>query len=137
MHFETPLLAQSLVMIVVQLLLLHACVSAFAKSDVLSHSHHAPVGLCTFVNVTKLEPLKSFLVGLSWQSFWKWHRMQEYMLTITGFSLVAAVLTALLGSWSFYSELVGLVSLLLEASLGLPQFLKNYEHASTHGMRCA
>jgi hypothetical protein len=51
------------------------------------------------------------------------------------FTAVAALLTVILGGVSAFVEFLGFASLLTEASLGVPQWLRNYEHKSTEGMR--
>ena len=63
--------------------------------------------------------------------------MREYGATIAGFTAAMAALTLLLSWWSVYVELLGLDALMLEASLGLPQFMRNRAQSSTHGMRCS
>ena len=61
--------------------------------------------------------------------------MREYALTIAGFVAACGLLTFLLGSYWLYAEGLGLLSLLLEAGLGVPQFLTNLRRKSTEGMR--
>lgn len=51
------------------------------------------------------------------------------------FTLLASVVTvAFIGS-PYYVELLGLLALMTEAMLGMPQFYRNYQSQSTEGMR--
>lgn len=51
------------------------------------------------------------------------------------FSFVGAVVMYLLIDVPIFVETIGLLALLTEAMLGLPQFVRNFCHKSTEGMR--
>jgi fucose permease len=67
--------------------------------------------------------------------FWKWTRFRDYCLFLTMFWVVGCILTFLLVRVTVFVELLGLLALLSEACLGLPQVWKNYSNQSTAGMR--
>lgn len=51
--------------------------------------------------------------------------------------MVAGTLTYVLRDVPPFIETLGFCSLLMEATLGLPQWVTNYKRKSTEGMRCA
>eukprot|EP00730_Choanoeca_flexa_P015551 TRINITY_DN7167_c0_g2_i4.p1 TRINITY_DN7167_c0_g2~~TRINITY_DN7167_c0_g2_i4.p1 ORF type:complete len:278 (+),score=37.26 TRINITY_DN7167_c0_g2_i4:192-1025(+) len=116
--FETPLLLQSGIMIVALLMVQHACVTA-------EPTRLTPV------------PIHFSIKNLSMETFWQWTSFHDYLQAVAWFVFVYAALTYLLHNISLFVELTGLMSLLLEASLGIPQFLSNYRQESTQGMSIA
>ena len=69
------------------------------------------------------------------KAFWKWSNFEDYIQFLFVFTAVVAFLTSYLYTWPLYVEMLGLVALVTEATLGLPQFLHNHQHKSTAGMR--
>ena len=61
--------------------------------------------------------------------------MHEYAVTIAVFTAACGTLTLLFSTFWIFVEGLGLLSLLLEAGLGVPQFLENHRRKSTEGMR--
>ena len=51
------------------------------------------------------------------------------------FSLVCGFITFLFSGYSVYVEALGFMAVFTEAMLGVPQFYRNYQNKSTHGMR--
>jgi len=51
------------------------------------------------------------------------------------FTLLASVVTFTFIGSAYYVELLGLLALMTEAMLGVPQFYRNYRNQSTEGMR--
>jgi len=67
--------------------------------------------------------------------FWKWSDFASYVQFMTLFTLLASVVTvAFIGS-AYYIESLGLLALMTEAMLGVPQLYQNYKNQSTEGMR--
>ncbi|XP_056384331.1 solute carrier family 66 member 2-like isoform X1 [Hyla sarda] len=112
--FEVPLLLQSLMMIITMLSLLHLC--------------------CTVQTVnrvsTKYHAFTDFDIG----HFWKWNRFEDYLQFCLSVTIFGALLTYILLDIPVFVEGLGLVALLIEAMLGLPQMLQNLRNKSTRGM---
>lgn len=116
-HFETPLLLQSFIMIATMMVMLHLCIKVkFASKD--GHTH---VTKHTFL---ELDP----------KYFWKWTRFNDYIQCLAFFTLVMAYITWLLIEVQAFVETLGFAAVFIEAMLGTPQFLKNYQNKSTQGM---
>ncbi|KAM4721880.1 solute carrier family 66 member 2-like [Rhinophrynus dorsalis] len=112
--FEFPLLMQSILMIITMLTMLHLC--------------------CSMQTVNRVSTKQHFFTDFELVYFWKWSRFEDYLqfcfcLTITG-----ALLTYVFLDASAYVEGIGLLALLTEAMLGVPQLLKNFKSNSTRGM---
>lgn len=67
--------------------------------------------------------------------FWKWTDFQSYLDFMLLFAALVGILTYLLVDVPLFVETVGLLAVLTEAMLGIPQFLRNFTNKSTNGMR--
>ena len=67
--------------------------------------------------------------------FWKWTDFSSYIQFMVVFTLLAGVVTFMFIRSPYYVELLGLLALMTEAMLGVPQFYRNYRNKSTEGMR--
>eukprot|EP00118_Oscarella_pearsei_P027152 m.310839 g.310839 ORF g.310839 m.310839 type:complete len:255 (+) comp55443_c0_seq1:15-779(+) len=110
--YELPLLAQSVVMIMTMLIVLKLCVQVKGERE------------------TKRQSLTDFNLS----DFWDWSCFNDYVVFLLVFTGILALITFVLLGSTFYVETLGFTSLLMEASLGLPQFLKNASNKSTEGM---
>lgn len=66
--------------------------------------------------------------------FWAWDDFNSYLTFILSLGLVMAVLTVIFTFSTWYFEIVGAIALTIEASLGMPQALKNFKQKSTEGL---
>ncbi|KAI6225235.1 PQ-loop repeat-containing protein 1 [Aphelenchoides fujianensis] len=114
-RFETVLLCQSVVMIGCMLLMLEISVR---------------------MNKRMLPPsqLKSIWKGHLISDFWKWNDLTSFIAVLGLFTLVASIITFLFIRFPIYVEALGMVALLVEACLGLPQLIRNFQRKSTQGM---
>ncbi|CAB0036524.1 unnamed protein product [Trichogramma brassicae] len=117
-HFETPLLLQSILMIIAMLYMIKVCVSIQNEQQLIKMKER------TF---TDFET----------KYFWKWTDFQSYIDFVLIFGIVGAMMMYVFIDIPLFVESVGLLALLTEAMLALPQFLKNYRNKSTHGMSIA
>jgi len=67
-------------------------------------------------------------------TFWKWENYADYLLFISFFSSSVGLLTIPLRSNPTYQALLGFSSAGVEALLGAPQFLLNYQRQNTSGL---
>lgn len=113
--FELPLLVQSVVMSASMFLMLQLCVKTRNLSTIVPQPRH------TFTD----SP---------WRHFWAWTDFLSYVEFMASFALFSGALLYLLLDVEVVVEVIGLVALLTEALLGLPQFWRNLQNQSTHGM---
>jgi len=72
--------------------------------------------------------------GDFFSAFWRWNDLSSFMLALLLFTFVGSVISVIFMKYTFYVEALGMISLLVEACLGLPQFLRNLQRKSTQGM---
>lgn len=113
-HFETPLLIQSFVMIGTMMVMLNLCI----KTKFSKESH-----------VTKHT-----FMELDLKYFWKWTRFVDYAQATAVFIVFCGYFTWLMIDIDIFVETLGFAAVFIEAMLGTPQFLKNYQNKSTQGM---
>ncbi|XP_060232980.1 solute carrier family 66 member 2 isoform X2 [Meriones unguiculatus] len=114
-HFESPLLWQSIVMILTMLLMLK---------------------LCTEVRVAnELNVKRRSFTDFDPHHFWHWSNFADYVQCVLAFTGVAGYVTYLSIDSALFVETLGFLAVLTEAMLGVPQLYRNYRHRSTEGMR--
>lgn len=113
-YFETPLLWQSIIMIVTMLTMLNLCTSVRTA--------------------TELSTKRRSFIDFEWSYFWSWSRFVDYLQCVLGFTLLAAYLTYLLLDSPVYVETLGFLAVFTEAMLGTPQLYCNHQNKSTDGM---
>ncbi|XP_071785408.1 solute carrier family 66 member 2-like isoform X1 [Asterias amurensis] len=112
--FEIPLLAQSVIMLVTMMTMLH---------------------LCTRVKrIQEISIGKRRFIDFETKHFWNWTYFVDYVLFISAFSILGGVITYLLAGQSIFVETLGFLAVFVEAMLGMPQFYRNYQNKSTVGM---
>jgi len=114
-HYETPLLIQSSVMLMAMFVML--------EISVRMKRHNTQKSLRT-----------SIWKGHFMTDFWQWTDLPSYFVALAMFSAGASLLTAIFIQYSWYVDGLGLVALLTEACLGVPQLLRNFQRKSTAGM---
>lgn len=113
-HFELPLLIQSFVMILTMMVMLSLCIRVKYSKHQAVHKHK--------------------FSELDLEYFWKWTRFVDYIQCLACFTLFIGYITWLFINNSIYVETLGFMAVFIEAMLGMPQFLKNYQNKSTIGM---
>lgn len=117
-HYEIPLLLQSIFMIITMLIMIKLCVNVRNRSQI-------------------IKARERVFSDLDTNFFWKWTDFQSYLDFMLLFAGLGGVLTYLLVDVPIFIETVGLLAVLIEAVLGVPQFLRNYCNKSTSGMSIA
>ncbi|XP_067268189.1 solute carrier family 66 member 2 isoform X2 [Chanodichthys erythropterus] len=113
-YFETPLLWQSIIMIITMLIML---------------------SLCTNVRMaTELNTKRRSFTDFDWNYFWFWSRFVDYLQCVLAFTVLAAYVTYLLLDSVLFVESLGFLAVFTEAMLGTPQLYCNYQNKSTEGM---
>lgn len=69
--------------------------------------------------------------------FWKWTDFQSYLEFLLLFAALGGILMYFLMGVPIFIESVGLIAVLTEAMLGVPQFICNFRNKSTNGMSIA
>jgi len=67
-------------------------------------------------------------------SFWRWNDLSSFVIALCVFTGIAGAITALFTKYRVFVEALGMVALLVEACLGLPQLFRNFSRKSTTGM---
>ncbi|XP_050992260.1 solute carrier family 66 member 2 isoform X2 [Labeo rohita] len=113
-YFETPLLWQSIIMIITMLIMLN---------------------LCTNVRMaTELNTKRRSFTDFDWNHFWSWSHFVDYLQCVLAFTVLAAYVTYLLLDSVLFVESLGFLAVFTEAMLGTPQLYCNYQNKSTEGM---
>jgi chromate transport protein ChrA len=112
-RFDTVLLVQSFLLIAFMFVLLELCVRLKTK--------------------TSYEK-NSLLDGLSWANFWNWDDFASYVVFVAGATFLVGLLTVIFLDSSIYVELLGFCALATEATLGVPQVLRNHKKKSVAGV---
>ena len=115
-RFELSLLYQSLLMILVQLILLRVALQ-----------HRPPLPPPTPFS-TKPHSSRPY-------NFWQWPSQTPYWHFLLSFFGALSLLTLLFGRFESYTNLLGMLGLGIEATLPLPQLLKNQKEKSCKGFR--
>eukprot|EP00947_MAST-08B_sp_MAST-8B-sp1_P002652 g2652.t1 len=117
-RFELPLLFQSIVLIVSQMVLMEAwCDSDRRWKPAVHIRDGAAQGLPGFV-----------------RAWWTWNTFDSYVIAMGSLAAGLVALTFLLADSAAYFEVLGFAALGIEANLGTPQMLKNFRQGSTAGM---
>ncbi|XP_076638074.1 solute carrier family 66 member 2 [Colletes latitarsis] len=114
-HYEIPLLLQSIFMIITMFIMIKLCITVQNKSQMIKAREHV---------------FTDFDINF----FWKWTNFQSYLNFMLLFGALVGILTYLLVDVPIFVETVGLLAVLTEAMLGVPQFLCNVTNKSTNGM---
>ncbi|XP_063155081.1 solute carrier family 66 member 2 isoform X2 [Candoia aspera] len=113
-HFESPLLLQSIIMIVTMLLMLK---------------------LCTEVRVAnELNIKRRSFSDFDLNSFWHWNKFADYVQCVLAFTGVTGCITYLSLDSGIFVETLGFLAVFIEAMVGIPQLYRNYQNRSTEGM---
>ncbi|XP_011300185.1 PQ-loop repeat-containing protein 1 isoform X1 [Fopius arisanus] len=117
-RFELPLLLQSILMNITMLVMIRLCITVRNKNQIIKAKER------TFTD-------------LDIKYFWKWTDFQSYLDFILLFGVAGGFLMYLFADYPIFVESVGLLAVLTEAMLGVPQFLRNLHNKSTEGMSIA
>ncbi|XP_054165386.1 solute carrier family 66 member 2-like isoform X1 [Oppia nitens] len=171
-HFETPLLVQSIVMIIAMILLIELCIRTNNKDLLIPNKNRFfietlkshPInnhlindkkcmndknsmnyiinpksGSVYFIdlkssdgNVCNFQPKKFFDFDVRY--FWQWTDFISYIEFLATFTIITGVLIYIMLDVSIFVEAIGFLSVFIEALLGAPQLIKNYQNKSTLGM---
>ncbi|KAJ2959625.1 hypothetical protein NQZ79_g4965 [Umbelopsis isabellina] len=142
-RFDLTLLFQSILMIIAQFILLELVVkhrpvpSASARYSVVGRasfsSDLSSVDDPDFEDVLFPPSSQRHFIGRLWNRFWAWERFIDYVIFLLGFTGVTLVLYIIFGSFPVFIEILGAVSLSIEATVPVPQCIANFKARSTHG----
>ncbi|CAF3998395.1 unnamed protein product [Rotaria sp. Silwood2] len=133
-HFETPLLLQSIVMIICMLIMLELWTRVHSQtlrrsstSDTSSNISNSKEQLTDDVSDKKFTDFEV-------DYFWRWTTFSSYLQFLFIFTLILSITTWILHKNLIYIETIGLLAVFCEALLGVPQFVRNFRVKSTEGM---
>ncbi|XP_030301885.1 solute carrier family 66 member 2 isoform X1 [Calypte anna] len=131
-RFESPLLWQSIVMIITMLLMLKLCTEVRVSNELnlKRRSFAAAEGKDEEI---KAFPKRSFL-DFDLNYFWHWSKFTDYVQCVLLFTGVTGYITYLWLDSFLFVETLGFLAVFTEAMLGVPQLYRNYRNKSTEGM---
>ncbi|XP_006897286.1 PREDICTED: PQ-loop repeat-containing protein 1 isoform X1 [Elephantulus edwardii] len=129
-HFESPLLWQSIIMILTMLLMLRLCTEVHVNSELNLKRRSFADSKDEEIRV----PLRRSYLDFDPQHFWCWSSFSDYVQCVLAFSGVAAYITYLCIDSVLFVETLGFLAMFTEAMLGVPQLYRNHRHRSTEGM---
>jgi hypothetical protein len=142
-RFDITLLFQSILMIITQLILLelivrhHPLPSASARYSTVGRnsfsSDLSSVDDPDFDDVLFPPSSHRHALGRLYSRFWAWERYVDYIIFLAAFTAITALLYVIFGSFSVFIEILGAVSLGIEATVPVPQCIANFKARSTHG----
>ncbi|XP_044149364.1 solute carrier family 66 member 2 isoform X1 [Bufo gargarizans] len=131
-HFESPLLWQSIIMIVTMLLMLQLCTEVRVAND-LTTKRRLFTASDSKDEEFKTHPKRCFL-DFDMNYFWYWSRFTDYVQCVLAFTAVTGYITYLSLDSVLYVETLGFLAVFTEAMLGIPQLYRNHQNNSTEGM---
>ncbi|WVR09058.1 hypothetical protein IAU60_006119 [Kwoniella sp. DSM 27419] len=162
-RFETPLLVQSLLLILSQLLLLAICLHYAPSSDAagegVDYAALSPMPSPNPASATQQNQedaeylnrppltrspssanrrMKGLFVGMGAKrpfDFWQWEGYGAYLEFLAGLIVVLGMLQVILGRWMWYIDALGFIALTIESTLPIPQFISNWKRKSCYGFR--
>ncbi|GAB7342787.1 hypothetical protein MBLNU457_g0924t2 [Dothideomycetes sp. NU457] len=123
-HYDTSLLIQASLMVVVQAVLLYVALNGRPQMNAASHLS---------------QPFAGSREGDTYVSrpfnFWQWRSPRPYWLTLAYYAGGLLIMQMLIGTPPWYVTLQGYVALGIEAGLPIPQILSNQRNQSCKGFR--
>uniref|UniRef100_A0A671SRH6 Solute carrier family 66 member 2 n=1 Tax=Sinocyclocheilus anshuiensis TaxID=1608454 RepID=A0A671SRH6_9TELE len=130
-YFETPLLWQSIIMIITMLIMLNLCTSVRMATELNTKRRSFTA---TDSKDEEIKVPKRLFLDFDWNYFWSWSRFVDYLQCVLAFMVLAAYVTYLLLDSVLFVESLGFLAVFTEAMLGTPQLYCNYRNKSTEGM---
>ncbi|KAA0190386.1 PQ-loop repeat-containing protein 1 [Fasciolopsis buskii] len=125
--FSTPLLVQSVIMVVAMLVMMHR--ASLILHDEL-HERSPPLSGGFSGGLKSSRSIFNNPV----RYFWQWTTFSSYLIFTIAFVVMSTAVTNLLSNSALFVHFLGFAALFVEALLGLPQLAKNYQNGSTKGM---
>jgi len=135
-HFETPLLLQSIVMIICMLIMLQIWTRVHAKTmgHHLPVKHHQSTGSITSKDPLTFDNVEKKFTDFEVDYFWRWTTFSSYIQFLFVFTFIMSTITWVFLDNIIYIETIGFLAVFFEALLGMPQFMRNCRMKSTEGM---
>ncbi|XP_064908351.1 solute carrier family 66 member 2 isoform X3 [Columba livia] len=131
-RFESPLLWQSIIMIITMLLMLKLCTEVRVSNE-LNIKRRSFAAADSKDEEIKAPPKRSYL-DFDLNYFWHWSKFTDYVQCVLTFTGVTGYITYLWLDSSVFVETLGFLAVFTEAMLGVPQLYRNYQNRSTEGM---
>ncbi|XP_053203426.1 solute carrier family 66 member 2-like [Panonychus citri] len=133
-QFETPLLLQSIFMIVAMFAMIEICVRVRYKNLSPIRSRQ----MFDETNSTIIKDVDSQLIHRFWDFdpnyFWDWTDFTSYVEFVASFTVIMGLLMYMMIDNPIFVEVVGYAAMLTEAFLASPQLIRNHQKGSTEGL---
>ncbi|CAF3547028.1 unnamed protein product [Rotaria sp. Silwood1] len=133
-RFETPLLLQSIVMIICMLIMLELWTRIHTQTIRRSSIVDASSSISNSREQLTDEITDKKFTDFDVDFFWRWTTFSSYLQFLFLFTLALSIITWILHKNLVYIETIGLLAVFCEALLGVPQFIRNLRFKSTEGM---
>lgn len=138
-RYELPLLLQSILMILAMFVMIKLCINVQNRTQIIKAKERVLTGEYNLIvsDIIQIPTFveSSYFADLDARFFWKWTDFKSYLGFMMLFAGVGGVITYLFLDVPIFIEIVGFLAVLIEAMLGVPQFLRNSSNKSTVGMR--
>ncbi|KYM98079.1 PQ-loop repeat-containing protein 1 [Cyphomyrmex costatus] len=144
-HYELPLLLQSILMILTMFVMIKLCINVQNRTQIIKAKERVLTGeyiliLQIYINTNIpvfIGGAFLYFTDLDARFFWKWTDFKSYLGFMVLFAGTGGVITYLFLDIPIFIEIIGFLAVLIEAMLGVPQFLRNSSNKSTVGMSIA
>ncbi|CAF3034263.1 unnamed protein product [Rotaria socialis] len=133
-RFETPLLIQSIVMIICMLIMLELWTRVHSQAMRGDSSSDTSSQISNSKEQLTEEVSDRRFMDFEVTYFWRWTTFSSYLQFLFIFTVILSIITWLFRYNLVYIETIGLLAVFCEALLGVPQFLRNFRLKSTEGM---
>ncbi|EGR32141.1 pqlc1 protein, putative [Ichthyophthirius multifiliis] len=69
-----------------------------------------------------------------WNNFWRWYDFKNYLQAIMTFAILSTMITLSFVQSHLFVQSLGLISALIEATLGFPQAIQNFRNKNACGI---
>ncbi|KAK0171930.1 hypothetical protein PV328_005318 [Microctonus aethiopoides] len=114
-YYELPLLFQSILMIIAMFAMIRLCINANNRNQI-------------------IKAKDQVFTDFNSKYFWKWTDFQSYVQFMLVFGTIGGIIMYIFVNNIIFVEITGLLSVLIEGMLGLPQLILNFNNGSTEGM---
>ncbi|KAL4449258.1 hypothetical protein ABPG74_015640 [Tetrahymena malaccensis] len=138
-RYETPLLFQSLLMIVTQV---KFHIQILQNLKYLCYLNHQFILLAECIRVSNQNKTNKSIEyrdgGLAsakfWNKFWRWYDIRSYVESVITFTVFFTLVTIMFTHNYAAVQIIGMISAMIEATLGFPQMIKNYQNQNASGI---
>ena len=129
-QFSIVLLYQSILSIIMQIILLRECLRL--SPEFAEHYKKTDKQTFSFSALKQKDNIYKHISIYNMKNFWNWPYLINYIFILSSFTVVLLILSHTIGfNNKTYIELLGMLSAGIEACIGIPQVISNYNNKNT------